>query len=101
MGDNRFQPDVAVISLERWKRIGSMSAPIPEPPDIAIEVVSPSESAFLLDQKVTAYLLAGVQEVWVLYHSTEHLFIHTADQVRRLDLEGTIETPLLPGGRWL
>jgi Uma2 family endonuclease len=97
VGDNRFQPDVAVVLEERWTRIGSSSAPLPEPPDIAIEVVSPSESAFHLEQKIAAYLDAGVQEVWALYHFTEHLFIYTVEDIRRLDRTGSIQTPLLPG----
>jgi Uma2 family endonuclease len=97
IGENRFRPDLAVILLARWKRIGGDKAPLPEPPDIAIEVISPSESASVLEEKIAAYLQGGVQEVWELYSSTEHLFIHTPNGIRRLDRDDTIETPLIPG----
>jgi Uma2 family endonuclease len=97
IGSNRFRPDVAVLLQTRWERIGSSSSPLPEPPDIAIEVISPSESAVALDLKTASYLDAGVQEVWLLFHESEHLFIYTAESVRRLDRSSNIETPLLPG----
>jgi Uma2 family endonuclease len=97
MGDCRFRPDEAIVLMSRWKRIGFLPAPLPEPPHIAIEVVSPSESAFTLDQKIAAYLEAGVNEVWVLYYATERMLIYTPGNVRMLERDATIQTPLLPG----
>jgi len=97
IGENRFRPDLAIILMDRWQRIGGDKAPLPEPPEIAIEVISPSESASVLEEKIAAYLGAGVREVWELYSSTEHLFIHTSDGIRRLDRDDTIETPVIPG----
>jgi Uma2 family endonuclease len=82
--------------MEKWDRSGK-GVPLPEPPDIAIEIISPSESAITVDEKVESYLAAGVQEVWTLYQSTGHLFIHTLKGVRRLDRDSVIETPLVPG----
>jgi Uma2 family endonuclease len=97
IGENRLRPDLAIVLAARWKRIAASPVPLPEPPDIAVEIVSHWESAITLEQKIAAYLNAGVQEVWELYHETEHLFIHTAEGVRRLDSSSAIETPLLPG----
>jgi Uma2 family endonuclease len=97
IGEGRLRPDLAVVSLTKWRRIGVAPVPLPEPPDIAVEIISPSESAMTLEMKIAAYLDSGVTEVWELYHETEHLFIHTTDGVRRLDRDSVIETPLFPG----
>lgn len=97
--ESRLRPDLAVLSLAKWRRIGTTPLPLPEPPDIAVEIVSPSESASTLEEKVVAYVQAGVQEVWTLYPSTERLLIHRADGIRTLRRGDVIETPLIPG--WL
>lgn len=38
-------------------------------PDIAVEVVSPSNSAAEMERKVSEYLAAGSQRVWVVYQA--------------------------------
>jgi Uma2 family endonuclease len=96
IGESRLRPDIAVLSPEKWERSGK-GVPMPEPPEIAIEIVSPSESAITVEEKIEAYLNAEVQEVWVLYPSTGRMFIHTIKGVRRLDRTSVIETPIAPG----
>src|SRR5207253_6953145 len=66
-------------------------------PDIAVEIVSPSESASRLDQKVKIYLESGVAEVIVVYPEGQHLYIHTGAGVRRLRAEDTLTSEVLPG----
>ena len=46
-------------------------------PDLAIEVVSPSESAADIEEKVELMLEAGSQAVWVVYPKTRtvHVFV--------------------------
>ena len=39
-------------------------------PDIAIEVISPSNTAAEMDRKIREYLAAGSQRVWVVYPPT-------------------------------
>ena len=39
-------------------------------PDIAVEVVSPSNTAAEIERKVAEYLAAGSQRVWVVYPAT-------------------------------
>ena len=39
-------------------------------PDIAVEVVSPSNTAAEIERKVSEYLAAGSQRVWVVYQAT-------------------------------
>ena len=45
-------------------------------PLVAVEVVSPGNTAADLDLKVTQYLGAGTLEVWLLYLDTRRLFIY-------------------------
>ena len=48
------------------------------PPDLAVEVVSPGNTAADIEQKVGDYLAAGTTEVWVLYPRTRTLVVHRA-----------------------
>jgi Uma2 family endonuclease len=42
-------------------------SPLMNAPELCIEVASPSNSTKELQEKVTAYLGAGAQEVWIAY----------------------------------
>ncbi|MBX3066029.1 MAG: Uma2 family endonuclease [Anaerolineae bacterium] len=57
-----LMPDVGYISYERGgKEKGTM---FPNAPDLAVEIISPSETPSMLRRKVRAYLLAGTKAVW-------------------------------------
>lgn len=47
-----------------------------QPPLVAIEVVSPSNTAADLELKVDQYLSAGTLEVWLLYPDTRKLYVY-------------------------
>ncbi len=65
----RRRPDVAFLSRERWP----IERPAPRAeawdvvPDLAVEVISPTERAVRVVAKVRDYFRAGVRLVWVLY----------------------------------
>lgn len=71
------RPDLAFISYARWPK----SRPVPRKaawdvvPDLAVEVVSPSNSADDVNDKVGEYLRAGVRSVWVLYPKTQWVYV--------------------------
>ena len=69
--------------------------PIPYAPDIAVEVLSPSESAIDVRRKVRDYLRAGSREVWLVDDANGEVVVHT-DGALKLITE-RLETPLLPG----
>ena len=48
-------------------------------PDIAVEVVSPSDTAAGMARKVAEYLAAGSQRVWVVYPAGRRVVVHRAD----------------------
>ncbi len=64
------RPDVAFIRKGRLEGIDLHRVPLPIAPDLAIEIVSKNDRADDLNLKVSQYLQAGVQAVWLFYPST-------------------------------
>ncbi len=67
--DRNRQPDVAFVSFDRWPR----ERPVPHAvkawdvvPDLAVEIVSPTDRVEELFDKIAEYFEAGVSLVWVL-----------------------------------
>ncbi|NNJ27013.1 Uma2 family endonuclease [Alienimonas chondri] len=94
-------PDVIFISKERlgpqenydlddWLRI---------PPELAVEVKSPSDSWPQTRAKAVEYLQSGVAEVWVLDGPTRQLRVHRDPENDPLTLAESDEltSPALPG----
>jgi Uma2 family endonuclease len=64
-------------------------------PFIAFEIVSASETAADLDEKVTEYLANGAAEVWLIYPRKGHAWVYEASGAARLETRA-IHTALLP-----
>ena len=64
VGDRLMKPDVAFVSTARLDVDEDKIFPIP--PDLAIEVVSPSDVQSRVTRKALNYLNAGTRLVWVL-----------------------------------
>jgi hypothetical protein len=67
-------------------------------PELCIEVVSPSNSVKELQEKLTAYLAAGAEEVWILYPQTKRCEFHgKLGLIERsrypVDLKGIFDRP--------
>ena len=97
--DTARQPDVAFASNDRIKDVPVEDGLIPFVPDLAVEVISKSESAEDAEIKVQEYLTAGVLEVWQVYPEARIVHIRTASGVLQLRPAETLETPVLPGFR--
>ena len=67
-------PDVSFVFQPRVECRGS-GFPVGAP-DIAVEVVSPSDTAAEVARKVAEYLAAGSLRVWVAYPATRRVVIH-------------------------
>lgn len=61
--DSRLRPDVAVLLGAKWQSLDQWRTPITVIPDIAIEIVSPSESAYHVQGKNQVYRESGVSEI--------------------------------------
>ncbi|MBX3086533.1 MAG: Uma2 family endonuclease [Anaerolineae bacterium] len=83
-------PDVAVVLRSRQSSIPSKGFN-PIPPDIAVEVVSPGNTANEIHGKVLKYIQAGTQLVWVVYPDTQTVAIHTAVGARTLTINDTLD----------
>lgn len=91
------RPDLSIFLGKRMQQIDLDTIPSPFAPDIAVEVLSPSESAVDVRRKVREYLLAGTQEVWLLDHTNGEVLVHTSAGIRVLQGPEFLESPLLPG----
>jgi len=64
VGESGRKPDVAFVSQDRLPENRRQASPLP--PDLAIEVVSPSDTVYDVLEKASEYLDAGTQMVWVI-----------------------------------
>jgi Uma2 family endonuclease len=92
--------DVCFYSHARWPRseVGKTLPPVP--PDVAVEVYSPSNRRDSMSRKVTEYLVAGTLMVWVIYLASRSAAIFRSDDEPPLVLrEGDVieNLPELPG----
>ena len=72
-------PDVAFViaGKDEWGSLSNRFST--NAPDIAVEVVSPSNTAAEMERKVAEYLAAGSQRVWLAYTSTRTVVVHRAN----------------------
>ena len=89
-----FMPDVSVV---KRSRLTGATRVFQGPPDLAIEVVSPTDTAKHLKRKVDAYLQGGAKSVWIVFPEARSVMVHTSDSVRELKGQQPITDPLLPG----
>lgn len=95
--DTVRRPDVSIFLGEILKDVDPDKIPVPFAPDIAVEVLSPSESAVNVRRRVRDYLRVGGQEVWLLDHANGEVLVHTSAGIRVLQGTDVLESPLLPG----
>jgi len=88
--NERYIPDVGFISKKRMPVLEDASY-ISITPDLAVEVVSPTDSQRLLTVKIGNYLAAGTT-VWVVYPDEEAIDVYAPNQaVNRLEKENTLD----------
>ena len=91
------RPDLSIFVAGRLDGIDQNKIPLPFAPDIAVEVLSPSESVVDVHRKVLGYLEGGSQEVWQHDHANGEVFVQTESGIRLLRGGAVLESPLLPG----
>jgi len=97
IGDERYLPDVAFVSKARQPE-PSHETYNPLPPDLAVEVLSPSDQPDVMRLKLANYLAAGTV-VWVVNPETRTVEVYTPDKrAYRLGADGTLDGgEVLPG----
>jgi Uma2 family endonuclease len=101
--DLKRRPDVAFVSTKRWplKRSPPRTEAWDVVPDLAVEVVSKSNTADQIAKKIDEYFQAGVSALWVVYPGTSKIYVYDSPtQVRVLQRgDGLDGGALLPGFR--
>lgn len=69
-------PDVSFVARERLSRAGVPVGPFPGAPDLAVEVLSPSNTPAAIRAKVAEYLVAGTRLVWVVDPDTRTVTVY-------------------------
>lgn len=92
-------PDAAFVSKERMGAGPPPKKFWPFPPDLAVEVVSPSESADSVQERVGDWLAAGTRAVWLLYPGLSVVHVYRSPKDVRILQKVDILTggEILPG----
>ena len=77
VGERVLIPDIAFLSNEHIPDDQSKASPIP--PDLAVEVVSPTDILHRVEEKAFAYLEAGTQLVWVLKPRSKTVTVYRSE----------------------
>lgn len=94
-------PDVAFVSGESLASQGPPKGFWTIAPELAVEVLSPSNTAAMINEKVLEYLGAGTRLVWVVDPDTRSVTAYRSRKdVQLLTMEDVLEgADLLPGFR--
>lgn len=94
-----YGPDLAYFRDEPAP-YGDRDGWITRAPDLAVEVISPSNRAAAMKRKIRKYFESGAGEVWIVYPSTRSVDLHSAaDEIRTLTGDEVITSDTLPAFR--
>ncbi len=80
---NALLPDLAFMLLEHSAEVDPTTA-FPGPPDLAVEVMSPSDKWSGVSKKVQLYQQAGTRLVWVVDPFDQGVTVYRLNKPRRL-----------------
>jgi Uma2 family endonuclease len=91
-------PDVVLVWAKRLPQ-GLTDEELQIPPDLAVEVTSPTNTFDAVQDRVEEYLNAAVTNVWVVVPKQRHIFVYRQDGTltRYRAHEVLKDEPLLPG----
>lgn len=95
-------PDVSFISWGRIPGGAFPEEPIPDlVPDLAVEVLSPSNTTKEMQRKVRDYFKGGVQLVWLIHPKSQTAEVYSSSsKIRRVGKTGALDgEAVLPGFR--
>jgi Uma2 family endonuclease len=94
---NVFNPEAAYISKVRLPEAPEREAPIP--PDLAVEVKSPSDSKRAMRRKAEKYLASGTRLVWLVFPDEQLVEVYVPDKdVQTVGIDGVLDGgEVLPG----
>jgi Uma2 family endonuclease len=95
--DTVRNPDVAFITRAHLRTIDRDRTPVDGTPALAVEVISPSNSAEDMAKKTQQYLRAGSQTVWIVYPKLRLVEVHSPAGVFQVREPEVLTTEALPG----
>lgn len=99
VGGNIRSPDVSMMRNERLPEGKSPVGFIDGAPDLAVEVISPTEKTSDILEKIGEYFASGAQEVWLLFPERKQVHRYTANlEVQVLNENDILKgEPIVPG----
>lgn len=97
--DSVIGADLAFVSRERMATVENIYKFIPFAPDLAVEVLSPSNTVQEMDEKIAFYFAAGSRAVWIVNPKRRTVAAYSSEvEVRILGEAETLEGgDVLPG----
>jgi Uma2 family endonuclease len=93
-------PDLAFVRLDRLRQQPDLTGAFHGAPDLAVEIVSPSNSADAVEQKVQEWLAHGTLAVLVMYPASRSIVLWRANGAVRLRGDDELDLdPAVPGFR--
>jgi Uma2 family endonuclease len=90
--DSVLGPDVAFVSYERLAAVETFEKYFPFAPDLAVEVLSPSNTVTEMDEKIAMYFAAGSRLVWIVNPKRRTAAIYTSSfDVRIIGEQDTLD----------
>jgi Uma2 family endonuclease len=101
IGGNERMPDVSFLSAARIPEEGETDKKWPIAPDLAVEVISPSEPWEKVDDKILDYFEAGVRQVWLFSLKRRRVYVYDSPKLVKIltEEDDLINEELLPGFR--
>jgi Uma2 family endonuclease len=92
-------PDVAFLRHENIPSPGRQTGFWSVAPDLAIEIISPSETSHMVQEKVQDYLKAGTAMIWLVYPDLQVIVEYRSrTKIRQLTLDENLDgDDVLPG----
>ena len=89
VGSSGRRPDVAFLAKDRVPENKRQASPVP--PDLAVEIVSPSDTSYDVEEKVLEYLEAGTRMVWVIHPVTKTVMVYRSPtDIKTLTINDTL-----------
>jgi Uma2 family endonuclease len=98
--DRNRRPDIAFVSYARWAKDRKKDRDEnawPVVPKLGIEIVSPTDDAVELLDKIAEYFEAGMELVWVVYPHQSMIYVYQT----LTDVHGLTRSDVLDGGKVL